>query len=212
MHDGTGQRSLFAFSIASLSGKGKPRPVVCLTGADIRGTIFANQFSQSYLGVDPMYLWTDKKPEKRSSVTLPADFALSGLTLLLFLRDWRSSLIVVITIPFALLTAVVLLKLSGQTINIMTLGGLSLSGRRSRRRRHRPSRKHPCPSRQRREHSQGCSSCQSRGGAILTARDALRNGGVHPVLLHNGSRSIADFLLRLSNYPLAVRRRTIQPS
>jgi multidrug efflux pump subunit AcrB len=52
---------------------------------------------------------------------------LTGLTLLLFLRDWRSSLIVVITIPFALLTAVVLLKLADQTINIMTLGGLALS-------------------------------------------------------------------------------------
>ena len=51
---------------------------------------------------------------------------LTGLTLLLFLRDWRSSLIVVITIPFALLTAVVLLKLTGQTINIMTLGGWHL--------------------------------------------------------------------------------------
>ena len=52
---------------------------------------------------------------------------LTGLTLFLFLRDWRSSLIVVITIPFALLTAVVLLKLAGQTINIMTLGGLALA-------------------------------------------------------------------------------------
>jgi multidrug efflux pump subunit AcrB len=52
---------------------------------------------------------------------------LTGLTVLLFLRDWRSSLIVVITIPFALLTAVVLLNLTGQTINIMTLGGLALS-------------------------------------------------------------------------------------
>jgi multidrug efflux pump subunit AcrB len=52
---------------------------------------------------------------------------LTGLTLFLFLRDWRSSLIVVITIPFALLTAVVALKLAGQTINIMTLGGLALS-------------------------------------------------------------------------------------
>src|ERR1700731_59330 len=52
---------------------------------------------------------------------------LTGLTLLLFLRDWRSSLIVVITIPFALLTAVALLKLAGQTINIMTLGGLALA-------------------------------------------------------------------------------------
>ncbi len=52
---------------------------------------------------------------------------LTGLTLLLFLRDWRSSLIVVITIPFALLTAVVLLRVTGQTINIMTLGGLALA-------------------------------------------------------------------------------------
>ncbi|MDT7816197.1 MAG: hypothetical protein QOJ42_6113, partial [Acidobacteriaceae bacterium] len=53
--------------------------------------------------------------------------ALTGLMLLLFLRDWRSSLIVVITIPLALLTAVVALRLTGQTINIMTLGGLALS-------------------------------------------------------------------------------------
>jgi multidrug efflux pump subunit AcrB len=52
---------------------------------------------------------------------------LTGLMILLFLGDWRSSLIVVITIPFALLTAVVLLRLSGQTINIMTLGGLALA-------------------------------------------------------------------------------------
>jgi multidrug efflux pump subunit AcrB len=43
------------------------------------------------------------------------------------LRDWRSSLIVVITIPFALLTAVVALWATGQTINIMTLGGLALA-------------------------------------------------------------------------------------
>ncbi len=53
--------------------------------------------------------------------------ALTGLTLLFFLRDWRSSLIVVITIPFALLMAVVALWALGQTINIMTLGGLALA-------------------------------------------------------------------------------------
>jgi multidrug efflux pump subunit AcrB len=52
---------------------------------------------------------------------------LTGLTLLFFLRDWRSSLIVVITIPFALLMAVVGLWTLGQTINIMTLGGLALA-------------------------------------------------------------------------------------
>ncbi|HLZ43983.1 MAG TPA: efflux RND transporter permease subunit [Candidatus Sulfotelmatobacter sp.] len=52
---------------------------------------------------------------------------LTGLTILFFLRDWRSSLVVVITIPFALLCAVVGLWATGQTINIMTLGGLALA-------------------------------------------------------------------------------------
>jgi multidrug efflux pump subunit AcrB len=52
---------------------------------------------------------------------------LTGVMVLLFLRDLRSALIVVITIPVALLTAVVALWLSGQTINIMTLGGLALA-------------------------------------------------------------------------------------
>src|SRR5215213_6841859 len=52
---------------------------------------------------------------------------LTGLMVLLFLRDWRSAVIVVINIPLALLTSVVCLYLTGQTINIMTLGGLALS-------------------------------------------------------------------------------------
>lgn len=52
---------------------------------------------------------------------------LTGLMVLLFLRDWRGSLIVVLTIPLALLSAVICLKLFGQSINIMTLGGLALS-------------------------------------------------------------------------------------
>jgi multidrug efflux pump subunit AcrB len=52
---------------------------------------------------------------------------LTGLMVLLFLRDWRSGAIVVVTIPFALLAAVVALWGAGQTINIMTLGGLALA-------------------------------------------------------------------------------------
>jgi multidrug efflux pump subunit AcrB len=52
---------------------------------------------------------------------------LTGLMVLLFLRDWRSSVIVVVTIPFALLAAVIALWGAGQTINIMTLGGLALA-------------------------------------------------------------------------------------
>jgi len=52
---------------------------------------------------------------------------LTGLMVLLFLQDMRSAVIVVTTIPFALLTALVGLWLSGQTVNIMTLGGLALA-------------------------------------------------------------------------------------
>src|SRR5689334_2720416 len=52
---------------------------------------------------------------------------LTGLMVLLFLRDWRSASIVVVTIPFALLAAVVALWGAGQTINVMTLGGLALA-------------------------------------------------------------------------------------
>lgn len=53
--------------------------------------------------------------------------ALTGLMVLIFLRDWRSAAIVILNIPFALLSAVILLWLTGQTINIMTLGGLALA-------------------------------------------------------------------------------------
>lgn len=52
---------------------------------------------------------------------------LTGFVVLVFLRSWRSAVIVVVTIPFALLTAVVALWAAGQTINIMTLGGLALA-------------------------------------------------------------------------------------
>ena len=52
---------------------------------------------------------------------------LTGLMVLLFLRDWRSSLIVVITIPVSILIGVLILSFFGQTINIMTLSGLALA-------------------------------------------------------------------------------------
>jgi multidrug efflux pump subunit AcrB len=52
---------------------------------------------------------------------------LTGLMVLLFLRDWRSALIVVINIPLSLLGAVAALWITHQTINIMTLGGLALA-------------------------------------------------------------------------------------
>jgi multidrug efflux pump subunit AcrB len=52
---------------------------------------------------------------------------LTGAMVLLFLRHFRSSIIVILTIPLALLAAVVALWGAGQTINIMTLGGLTLA-------------------------------------------------------------------------------------
>src|SRR3954463_5214624 len=52
---------------------------------------------------------------------------LTGLMILLFLRDWRSALIVVINIPLSLMGALLALWLTRQTVNIMTLGGLALA-------------------------------------------------------------------------------------
>ncbi|MGN6477791.1 MAG: efflux RND transporter permease subunit, partial [Flavipsychrobacter sp.] len=52
---------------------------------------------------------------------------LTGLMVLLFLRDWRSALVVVVTIPVSVLIGVLFLKLAGQTINIMTLSGMALA-------------------------------------------------------------------------------------
>jgi len=52
---------------------------------------------------------------------------LAGAMVLLFLRDWRSAFIVVLNIPISLLAAVFTLWLTGQSINLMTLGGLVLA-------------------------------------------------------------------------------------
>ena len=52
---------------------------------------------------------------------------LTGLMVLLFLRDWRSALIVVVNIPLSLMGSLLALWLTRQTINIMTLGGLALA-------------------------------------------------------------------------------------
>ena len=52
---------------------------------------------------------------------------LTGIMVLLFLRDWRSAFIVVINIPLSLLGAVFALWISGESIHLMTLGGLALA-------------------------------------------------------------------------------------
>ena len=52
---------------------------------------------------------------------------LTGMVILLFLGSWRSTLIVCISIPLSILTSICILSLLGQTINVMTLGGLALA-------------------------------------------------------------------------------------
>jgi multidrug efflux pump subunit AcrB len=52
---------------------------------------------------------------------------LTAVMILLFLGSWRSTLIIAICIPLSILSAVIALSVVGQTINIMTLGGLALA-------------------------------------------------------------------------------------
>ena len=53
--------------------------------------------------------------------------ALTGLMILLFLGSWRSTIIIMIEIPLAILFSLTALSLLGETINVMTLGGLALA-------------------------------------------------------------------------------------
>ena len=52
---------------------------------------------------------------------------LTALMILLFLESWRSTLIIAVSIPLSILTSVIVLGFLGETINIMTLGGLALA-------------------------------------------------------------------------------------
>ena len=53
--------------------------------------------------------------------------ALTGLTILLFLGSWRSTIVVLVSIPLSILTSLAILTALGETINVMTLGGLALA-------------------------------------------------------------------------------------
>jgi CzcA family heavy metal efflux pump len=52
---------------------------------------------------------------------------LTGMMILLFLGSWRSTLVVVTSIPLSILTSIIIMYALGQTLNIMTLGGLALA-------------------------------------------------------------------------------------
>src|SRR3989441_6476704 len=53
--------------------------------------------------------------------------ALTGLMILLFPGSWRSTLVVITSIPLSILTSLAILSVIGQTLNVMTLGGLALA-------------------------------------------------------------------------------------
>src|SRR6201999_2949419 len=53
--------------------------------------------------------------------------ALTGFMILVFLGSWRSTLIITVSIPLAVLSSLTALSVLGQTINVMTLGGLALA-------------------------------------------------------------------------------------
>ncbi len=74
----------------------------------------------------------DESPTVRESIRSVATegligATLTGLMILLFLHDWRSVIVVVFNIPMALLASLTALWITGETINIMTLGGLALA-------------------------------------------------------------------------------------
>jgi multidrug efflux pump subunit AcrB len=53
--------------------------------------------------------------------------ALTAAMVLLFLGNWRSTVIIALTIPLSILASILVLKMLGETLNLMTLGGLALS-------------------------------------------------------------------------------------
>jgi len=65
-----------SFSISAAAANWKTQgatKVVLLAGADMRGTIFAAyEFAEEYLGIDPLYYWTDYQPVQRTQIVLPA--------------------------------------------------------------------------------------------------------------------------------------------
>ena len=52
---------------------------------------------------------------------------LTALMILLFLGSWRSTLIVIVSIPLSILVSIIILALLGETLNVMTLGGMALA-------------------------------------------------------------------------------------
>jgi hypothetical protein len=67
------ERESFSISVRKADWKSQqPTEVVLLVGADVRGTIYAvYEFAEEYLGIDPLYYWTDHQPIQRAQIELP---------------------------------------------------------------------------------------------------------------------------------------------
>lgn len=79
-----------------------------------------------------MHLLSDQSIFVKSAVTSVARegviaAVLTSVMILLFLGSWRSTVIIALSIPLAILSAIALLAVFGQTLNVMTLGGLALA-------------------------------------------------------------------------------------
>jgi hypothetical protein len=70
--DTTADPESFSISVRRTGWTRGPARAVLLTGADMRGTIYSvYEFSERYLGVDPLYFWTDHVPARRQRVEIP---------------------------------------------------------------------------------------------------------------------------------------------
>src|SRR5690606_3257606 len=82
-------------------------------------------------GVSLVPLFDESKPILRSIANLGSTalqaFVLTGLILLVFLRDWRSSLIAIVAIPTSLLAAFVAMRALDVTLNLISMAGLALA-------------------------------------------------------------------------------------
>jgi hypothetical protein len=72
----SGSPESFSISVKQASW-GAPRTrALLLTGADMRGTIYAvYQFAEQYLGIDPLYYWTDQVPARKPRIEVPSSLS-----------------------------------------------------------------------------------------------------------------------------------------
>ncbi len=75
----SGWERLLIQNVSRPSAPARASDAIVLTGSDMRGAIYAiYQFSQQFLGIDPLYWWTDHQPEHRSRIELPSELHASA--------------------------------------------------------------------------------------------------------------------------------------